>query len=151
MVIEQNKSSWVVPFHAASIDDSVVYILQKMVLHHVMVMPVVDANGCFCGVVRATEIMRAAVSPAYHFISEVSEVPELVKGYEYFLKTSHDITAKDVMEEDDTFVAGEDLRPSQLFYLFAKYGHERIFVIDVERKISGMVALADLLGKFNAR
>jgi CBS domain-containing protein len=159
MVLEQNRissnvkwqSDWIVPFVAASINDSVVSVLNKMVQHHIMVMAVADEGGRFCGVVRATEIMRAAASPAFLFISEVSEVPELLKGYEYFIKTSHDIAAKDILEEDDTFIVDNKLSSSQLFYLFAKHGHERMFVVDGERKVSGMVVLADLLGTFNAK
>jgi CBS domain-containing protein len=132
-------------------EESIRHVLKKMEDKNLSIIPVVDEEGKYRGIVRASEIMRWSISPTYLAISDVSEVPELAKVYKYFIDTSHDIRAKDVLEEDSTFVIDNNLRMSQIFFLFAKYGHERMFMVDREKKITGMVVLTDLLEVFNAK
>ncbi len=138
-------NKWMHPPKPIRISETVTVAIKNMVAQRTVVLPVVDNTGIYRGIVRASGIMTVGALPRVMFISNIDEVPDLMREYEYFLRTSSDIMVGDIMEENDTIIVSDGMSCSQLFYLFTKHGHEHLFVLNKKCNIVGVVTIYDML------
>lgn len=135
----------IIPIKAAKKEDSMDKVIQLMLEQGLAVLPVIDDEGFYCGTINASDVMRWSIAPIYSFIDDINKVPDLSGSVDHFFRYTRNISSTEIMIQNESLIVCSEMSTSQIFFIFAKTGHNNLFVTDSKLKLKGSISKIDFL------
>ncbi|MBN2266813.1 MAG: PTS sugar transporter subunit IIA [Candidatus Babeliaceae bacterium] len=125
--------------------DTLKEIVDRFFSHNISGAPVLDADGTMLGVITEKEILRIGVPKYMNMMENIAFLKEYEPFEELFVKED-ELLARDIMSKD-FFTVHEQVSVIQLAFNFVNKNLRRLFVLDDNKKLKGMIMRKDLIQK----
>ncbi|MBN1492661.1 MAG: PTS sugar transporter subunit IIA [Candidatus Omnitrophica bacterium] len=125
--------------------DTLKEIVDRFFSHNISGAPVLAEDGTMLGVITEKEILRIGVPKYMNMMENIAFLKEYEPFEELFAKED-ELLARDIMSKD-FFMVHEQVSVIQLAFNFVNKNLRRLFVLDDDKKLKGMIMRKDLIQK----
>ncbi len=126
-------------------DETLKAIVDRFFLHNISGAPVISEDGKLLGVITEREILKIGLPKYMNMMENIAFLKEY-EPFEVLFAKENEILARDIMSTEYYFVH-EEVSVIQLAFNFVNKNLRRLFVLDDNQRIKGMIMRKDLIQK----